>query len=127
MSDAPAVSLRGLVVDAPTGSASDPLLGPLDLDVARGEHALVVGPSGSGKTTLLRAIAGLAPPSAGRTQMSSLPERSDVIASHWPSGDRSANSISASSKVTWRASAQVMSPSSRSGARQMFATAPPFA
>ena len=35
------------------------VLGPLDLELARGEHLLVVGPSGCGKTTLLRAIAGL--------------------------------------------------------------------
>jgi ABC-type Fe3+/spermidine/putrescine transport system ATPase subunit len=35
------------------------VLGPLELDIARGEHLLVVGPSGCGKTTLLRAIAGL--------------------------------------------------------------------
>ncbi len=35
------------------------VLGPLELEIARGEHLLVVGPSGCGKTTLLRAIAGL--------------------------------------------------------------------
>ena len=35
------------------------------LDVARGEHCLILGPSGSGKTTLLYAIAGLLRPLAG--------------------------------------------------------------
>jgi len=42
------------------------VLGPLELEVARGEHLLVVGPSGCGKTTLLRAIAGLQRLDAGR-------------------------------------------------------------
>ena len=42
------------------------VLGPLDLEVERGEHLLVVGASGSGKTTLLRAIAGLQRLSVGR-------------------------------------------------------------
>jgi ABC-type Fe3+/spermidine/putrescine transport system ATPase subunit len=42
------------------------VLGPLELELARGEHLLVVGPSGCGKTTLLRAIAGLQRLDAGR-------------------------------------------------------------
>ncbi len=56
-----AVHVRGLEVRVGTSV----LLGPLDLDVERGEHVLVVGRSGSGKTTLLRALAGLVVPSAG--------------------------------------------------------------
>ncbi len=40
-------------------------LGPLDLDVARGEFLAVVGPSGCGKSTLLDVLAGLAAPSSG--------------------------------------------------------------
>ena len=42
------------------------VLGPLGLEIARGEHLLVVGPSGCGKTTLLRAIAGLQRLESGR-------------------------------------------------------------
>ena len=42
------------------------VLGPLELEIARGEHLLVVGPSGCGKTTLLRAIAGLQKLESGR-------------------------------------------------------------
>lgn len=45
------------------------ILGPIDLEVAPGEHVLLVGRSGSGKTTLLRAIAGLAKPTAGRVEL----------------------------------------------------------
>ncbi len=45
------------------------VLGPLDLELARGEHLLVVGPSGCGKTTLLRAIAGLQRLEAGRIRI----------------------------------------------------------
>jgi NitT/TauT family transport system ATP-binding protein len=40
-------------------------LGPIDLDVARGEFFSVVGPSGCGKSTLLDVLAGLAAPTAG--------------------------------------------------------------
>jgi len=60
------------------------LLGPVDLEVAAGEHVLLVGPSGSGKTTLLRAVAGLATPSAGTVELFgervSSPGRLDVEA-----------------------------------------------
>jgi ABC-type sulfate/molybdate transport systems ATPase subunit len=49
------------------------LLGPLDLELARGESVLLVGPSGSGKTTLLRAIAGLTVPSAGSVSLAGRP------------------------------------------------------
>jgi multiple sugar transport system ATP-binding protein len=41
-------------------------LGPLDLRVPTGEHALVVGPSGAGKTLLLELVLGLRRPDAGR-------------------------------------------------------------
>jgi len=41
-------------------------LGPLDLDLQRGEFFSVVGPSGCGKSTLLDVLAGLAPPSEGQ-------------------------------------------------------------
>lgn len=65
MTEACAVSTRGLTVEA----GGQRILGPLDLDVASGEHLLVVGPSGSGKSTLLRALAGLARPAAGTVEL----------------------------------------------------------
>ena len=40
-------------------------LGPVDLDLRRGEFFAVVGPSGCGKSTLLDVIAGLPPPTDG--------------------------------------------------------------
>ena len=57
-SDAPAprvltVSLGGLAYDG------TPVLGGIDLTVARGETVALVGPSGIGKSTLLRCIAGI--------------------------------------------------------------------
>lgn len=62
---APAVRLAGLELRA----GKSPILGPVDLEIAPGEHVLLVGPSGSGKTSLLRAVAGLATPSAGTVEL----------------------------------------------------------
>jgi iron complex transport system ATP-binding protein len=46
-------------------SGARTILGPLDLEVIRGECLAVVGPNGAGKTTLLRCLTGLLAPSAG--------------------------------------------------------------
>jgi NitT/TauT family transport system ATP-binding protein len=50
------------------GAAGQPAvhaLGPLDLDLRKGEFFAVVGPSGCGKSTLLEVLAGLQAPTAG--------------------------------------------------------------
>jgi iron complex transport system ATP-binding protein len=53
-----------------------PIIGPLDLEVAAGEHVAVVGPNGAGKTTLLRLLAGLLSPKAGALMIHDRPYRS---------------------------------------------------
>jgi len=53
-------------------------LGPVDLDLRRGEFFAVVGPSGCGKSTLLEMIAGLAPPTAGTVEFEGEPIGSGV-------------------------------------------------
>ncbi|HUD87050.1 MAG TPA: ABC transporter ATP-binding protein [Xanthobacteraceae bacterium] len=48
-------------------------LGPIDLQLQKGEFFAVVGPSGCGKSTLLDLIAGLAPASAGSIEFEGRP------------------------------------------------------
>ncbi|MGW9331661.1 ABC transporter ATP-binding protein [Bosea sp. NPDC055594] len=48
-------------------------LGPIDLDLAKGEFFSVVGPSGCGKSTLLDILAGLSAPQAGTAHFEGKP------------------------------------------------------
>ncbi|WP_089338974.1 ABC transporter ATP-binding protein [Blastococcus mobilis] len=61
------LELQGVEKAYGSGSTRTQVLDGVDFAVNRGEFICVVGPSGSGKTTLLRCIAGLMPPSGGRT------------------------------------------------------------
>jgi NitT/TauT family transport system ATP-binding protein len=67
--------LRNVSKVFPTGHQRPPLhaLGPLDLDLRRGEFFAVVGPSGCGKSTLLELIAGLTPVSEGSIEFEGQP------------------------------------------------------
>lgn len=58
-------SLRGVTRVYP-GSTPVHALGPIDLDLAKGEFFAVIGPSGCGKSTLLDVLAGLSPASDGQ-------------------------------------------------------------
>src|SRR5438445_4437379 len=62
-----AVSLRGVTKAYGNGVMA---LGPLDLDVRKGEFVSLLGPSGCGKSTALRLIAGLAAPTSGTVEVS---------------------------------------------------------
>src|SRR6202166_1079426 len=62
-----AVSLRGVTKVYDSGVAA---LGPLDLDVRKGEFVSLLGPSGCGKSTALRLIAGLSAPTSGTVLVS---------------------------------------------------------
>ena len=61
------VALQGVtrVYPALSGQGEVHALGPIDLNIRRGEFFGVVGPSGCGKSTLLETLAGLVRPTAG--------------------------------------------------------------
>jgi NitT/TauT family transport system substrate-binding protein len=61
-----AVRLRGVTKVYDSGVMA---LGPLDLEVSRGEFVSLLGPSGCGKSTALRLIAGLSAPTSGTVQV----------------------------------------------------------
>ena len=53
-------------------------LGPIDLDLRKGEFFAVVGPSGCGKSTFLEVLAGLQTPSAGTVTFEGKPIHGEV-------------------------------------------------
>lgn len=61
-----AIRLRGVTKTYESGTRA---LGPLDLDIRKGEFVSLLGASGCGKSTALRLIAGLAVPSSGSIEV----------------------------------------------------------
>ena len=66
----PHARLRGVtrVFGGARGRGGVHALGPVDLDLRRGEFFAVVGPSGCGKSTLLDVLAGLSGPTEGEVE-----------------------------------------------------------
>jgi NitT/TauT family transport system ATP-binding protein len=63
------------------GTANQPpvsALGPIDLDLRKGEFFAVVGPSGCGKSTFLEVLAGLQRPTAGSVTFEGKPVSGEV-------------------------------------------------
>jgi putative ABC transport system ATP-binding protein len=60
------VRIEGLTRVYRQDSVAVQALGGIDLEILRGDFAVLVGPSGSGKTTLLNMIGGLDSPTSGR-------------------------------------------------------------
>ena len=64
------VTLRGVTKRFPASAGGQAVhaLGPIDLEIRKGEFYAIVGPSGCGKSTLLELIAGLLPVTEGRIE-----------------------------------------------------------
>jgi NitT/TauT family transport system ATP-binding protein len=75
------VGLRGVtkVFRGADGAPSVHALGPIDLDLRRGEFFAVVGPSGCGKSTLLEVLAGLSQVSEGNVLIEGKPVGGDIM------------------------------------------------
>jgi NitT/TauT family transport system ATP-binding protein len=73
-------SLSGVTRVYPAAAGTQPVhaLGPVDLELRRGEFFAVVGPSGCGKSTLLEVLAGLQRPTAGTVTFEGHPVASEV-------------------------------------------------
>ena len=73
-------SLSGVTRIYPGAASQQPVhaLGPVDLDLRRGEFFAVVGPSGCGKSTLLEVLAGLQPATAGTVIFEGRPVANEV-------------------------------------------------
>jgi NitT/TauT family transport system ATP-binding protein len=70
------VALRGVTRTYPPAAGRQPpihALGPVDLDLRRGEFFAVVGPSGCGKSTLLEVLGGIQPATAGTVTFEGCP------------------------------------------------------
>jgi NitT/TauT family transport system ATP-binding protein len=72
--------LCGVTRVYPGAAGTQPVhaLGPIDLDLRRGEFFAVVGPSGCGKSTLLEVMAGLQRPTAGTVLFEGRPVSGEV-------------------------------------------------
>jgi NitT/TauT family transport system ATP-binding protein len=72
---APHISLSQVIKVFPAlgNQAQVHALGPVDLEILRGEFFSVVGPSGCGKSTLLDVLAGLSPATEGRATFNGAP------------------------------------------------------
>jgi taurine transport system ATP-binding protein len=64
------LSIRNLSVSYRPGT---PVIGPLSLDVGKGEFVSIVGPSGCGKTTLLNCVGGHLMPTEGLVSIDGMP------------------------------------------------------
>jgi NitT/TauT family transport system ATP-binding protein len=74
------LSLRGVTKTFRRAGDSNEVhaLGPIDLDLKRGEFFAVVGPSGCGKSTLLEVLAGLTTVTGGTVLFEDKPVRGEV-------------------------------------------------
>ena len=74
------VALRGVTKVFPASAGGQPVhaLGPIDVDIQKGEFFAVVGPSGCGKSTMLELIAGLTEPTEGSVAFEGRPIKGEI-------------------------------------------------
>lgn len=69
------VTLRGVTKVFPAAAGGNPVhaLGPIDIEIRKGEFFAVVGPSGCGKSTLMKVVTGLWPATIGHVSVANKP------------------------------------------------------
>ncbi|MEI7037831.1 ATP-binding cassette domain-containing protein [Fulvimonas yonginensis] len=72
------IRLQGVCYSYPGSAAAKPTVGPVDLEIARGETIFIVGGNGSGKSTLLLLLTSLLRPHAGTIYLDDTPIETDL-------------------------------------------------
>jgi len=70
--------LDGVRYSYPGNDGLKPTLGPVDLEILRGEMVFIIGGNGSGKSTLLLLLSSLIAPDAGAISIDGVPVAADV-------------------------------------------------
>jgi putative ATP-binding cassette transporter len=74
------IRLAGISYSYPGNTDSRPAVGPVDLEISRGEMVFLVGGNGSGKSTLLLLLTSLLTPDTGAVYLDDIAVRADLAA-----------------------------------------------
>lgn len=72
------ISVEGVCYSYPDSTASTPTVGPIHLDISRGDMVFIVGGNGSGKSTLLLLLSSLIAPHEGCIAVDGVPVVADI-------------------------------------------------
>lgn len=74
------IRMEGVCYSYPGSTAPKPAVGPVDLEISRGEMVFIIGGNGSGKSTLLLLLTSLLTPRTGTIYLDDVPIEADLPA-----------------------------------------------